>query len=92
MTPQPQQEYIITFEELQFLKPDVSDGMYRSTKEKNQEITIFKVLSRPHTSIPTETDNELEELGNQDIDPAYFEVVANICDCGAREQIGRAHV
>ena len=46
MTPQPQKEYIITFEELQELKPDVADGMYRSTKEMNQEKTIFRVLSR----------------------------------------------
>ncbi len=41
------QEYIITFDELQFLKPGVSNGMYRSTKEMNQEKTVFGVLSRP---------------------------------------------
>jgi hypothetical protein len=51
MTPTPpQKEYIITEGELQFLKPDVADGMYRSTIEKNQEKIIFKVLSRPAPS------------------------------------------
>jgi hypothetical protein len=32
------------------------------------------------------TDSELEELGNQDIDPAIFEAYANACNKGAEEQ------
>ena len=56
----PQQQYIITFEELQELKPDVADGMYRSTKEMNQEKTIFRVLSRPAPLLSNEDEYEIK--------------------------------
>ena len=49
-----QQEYLITFDELQKLKPDVADGMYKSMLEKEQEKIIFRVLSRPLAQQPTD--------------------------------------
>lgn len=53
------EQYIITFEELQELKPDVSEGMYKSTKEKNQEKIIFRVLGRTSKTMTDETISTL---------------------------------
>jgi hypothetical protein len=60
MTPEQQMKYIITFDELQELKPDIADGMYRSTKEMNQEKTIFRVLSYPY--IPTPEEQRINDM------------------------------
>lgn len=48
-----------------------------------------QIRSRPHTSPPAPDDIDLEELGNEDIDPKAFEIYARTCDEGAKEQYFR---
>lgn len=42
--------------------------------------------SRPHTLAPAADDTELEDLGNQDIDPKVFAAWGDVMDKAAMEQ------
>jgi hypothetical protein len=53
------------------------------------ELQCGKCPARPHTPAPD--DNELEDLGNQDIDPKVFAAWGDACERGAQEQFLREH-
>ena len=73
-------KYLDNGEELVSPFADISRG----------DIILYGNATRSRPA-PAADDNELEELGNQDIDPSVFKAYANACDRGAQEQFLREH-
>jgi len=70
--------YLITFDELQELKPNVAEGMYRSTQEMRQEETISQVLSRKYT--PTTGEKYTGVCAVQDNCTDYSDFIESVMD------------
>lgn len=60
--------------------------LYNTRLFTAEQVWEMANAERPRTPAPAQDDIDLEELGNQDIDPKVFEAYARACDKGAQEQ------